>query len=195
MMSVRSFFRNLICLLSIALASSLPYSVSFAGTIEGKVIKVADGDTITVLDSSKVQHRVRLAGIDAPERGQPYGNASRKKLRDLVSGKEVRVEYEKHDRCGRIVGKVWVTPPDCPTCGKTLDTGLSQIATDMAWWYTKYAHEQSPEDQWRYEFAEQEAKAKKVGLWQDKNPVPPREFRKRYIHFLAQCYLVNNLII
>ena len=118
-----------------------------------------------------------LAVDDAPEKRQPFGNASRKKLRELVSGKEVRVEFEKYDRYGRIVGKVLVTPIDCPTCGKTLDVGLAQITTGMAWWFRRYANEQSPEDQGRYEFAEQEAKAKKVGLWQDKNPIPPWEFR------------------
>ena len=134
-------------------------------TIEGKVIKVADGDTITVLDSNKVQHRVRIAGIDAPEKGQPFGNTSKKRLGELVAGKEVRVEFEKYDRYGRIVGKVWVTPHDCPTCNKTLDVGLAQITSGMAWWFRRYAHEQSPEDQGRYEFAEQEAKAKKIGLW------------------------------
>jgi len=68
-------------------------------------------------------------------------------------------------------------PPDCPTCGKTLDVGLAQITSGMAWWYRKYANEQSPEDQGRYEFAEQEAKAKRAGLWQDKNPQPPWEYR------------------
>ncbi len=98
-------------------------------------------------------------------------------LGELVTGKEVRVEFEKYDRYGRIVRKVWVTPPDCPKCGKTLDAGLAQITSGMAWWFRKYAHEQSPEDQERYKFAEHEAKAKKVGLWQDKNPVPPWEFR------------------
>jgi len=146
-------------------------------TIEGKVVKVADGDTITVLDSSKVQQRVRLAGIDAPEKKQPFGNPSRKKLRDLVAGREVRVEFEKYDRYGRVVGKVWVTPHDCPKCGKTLDAGLAQITMGMAWWYRKYAHEQSPEDRGRYELAEKEAKAKRVGLWQEKNPIPPWEYR------------------
>ena len=152
-------------------------SDSVIRTIEGKVTKVADGDTITVLDASKNQHRVRIAGIDAPEKGQPFGNASRKQLGELVAGKEVRIEFEKYDRYGRIVGKVSVTPPDCPTCGKKLGAGLAQITSGMAWWYRKYAHEQSPEDQGRYEFVEQAAKAKKIGLWQDKNPVPPWEFR------------------
>jgi endonuclease YncB( thermonuclease family) len=121
---------------------------------------------------------VRLAGIDAPEKNQPFGNASGKRLGELVARKDVRVEFNKHDRYGRIVGKVLVRPPDCPTCGKTLDVGLAQVTMGMAWWYRKYAHEQSPQDQGRYEFAEQEAKAKRAGLLQDKNPLPPWEYRK-----------------
>jgi len=157
---------------------SISSSDSAASILEGTVVKVADGDTITVLDSNKVQHRVRIAGIDAPEKNQPFGNASGKRLGELVARKEVRVEFDKHDRYGRIVGKVLVRPPDCPTCGMTLDVGLAQITTGMAWWYRKYANEQSPEDQGRYELAEQEANVKKVGLWQDKNPQPPWEFRK-----------------
>jgi endonuclease YncB( thermonuclease family) len=96
------------------------------------------------------------------------------RLGELVARKEVRVKFDKHDRYGRIV---WVKPPNCPTCGKTLDVGLAQVTTGMAWWYRKYANEQSAEDQGRYEFAEQEAKAKRVGLWQDKNPQSPWEFR------------------
>ena len=99
-------------------------SLTTARVIEGKVIHIADGDTITVLDSHKEQHRVRIAGIDAPEKGQPFSNASRKRLGELVARKEVRVEFQKYDRYGRIVGKVWVRPIDCPTCGKTLDVGL-----------------------------------------------------------------------
>jgi len=174
MMSARSFYSNLICLPAILLLVAIP---SFAKTIEGKIVKVADGDTLTVLDSNKERYRIRLTEIDAPEKRQPFGNASRKKLRDLVSGKEVRVEFEKYDRYGRIVGKVWVTPPDCPKCGKTLDGGLAQVTSGMAWWYRKYAHEQSAEDRGHYEVAEQEAKAKRVGLWQEKNPVPPWEYR------------------
>ena len=153
-------------------------SFAIAGVLEGAVVHVADGDTSTVLDASKQQHKVRIAGIDAPEKGQPFGNASRKRMSELVAREEVRVEFQKYDRYGRIVGKVWVTPPDCPTCGKTLDAGLAQIRTGMAWWYRKYANEQSNEDRGRYEFAEQEAKAKRAGLWQDKNPQPPWEIRR-----------------
>jgi len=160
-------------------------SLTTAHVIEGKVIHIADGDSITVLDSHREEHRIRIAGIDAPEKGQSFANASRKQLGELVGGKEVRVEFEKYDRYGRIVGKVWVTPPDCPTCGKTLDAGLAQITSGMAWWFRRYAHEQSREDQGRYEFAKQEVRAKRVGLWQDKNPVPPWEFRHPpQCHFL-----------
>ena len=94
-------------------------------------------------------------------------------MSELVARKEVRVEFNKHDRYGRIVGKVLVRPPDCPACGNTLDVGLAQVSTGMAWWYRKYANEQSHEDRGRYEFSGQEAKAKKAGLWQDKNPQFP----------------------
>ena len=179
MNSLRSRLSLLFVLLLLLSASP---SHSAATVLEGTVVKIADGDTITVLDSDRVQHIVRIAGIDAPEKGQAFGNASRKRLGELVARKEVRVEFNKHDRYGRIVGKVLVRPPDCPTCGNSLDVGLAQVTSGMAWWYRKYANEQSPEDQGRYEFAEQEAKAKKVGLWQVRNPQPPWEFRDAKRH-------------
>ena len=176
-MLIRWHFTVILLLALTSCITAPTRSDSVIRIVEGKVTKVADGDTITVLDSNKEQHRIRLAGIDAPEKGQPFGDASRKMLGELVAGKEVRIEFEKYDRYGRIVGKVWVTPIDCPSCDKTLDVGLAQITSGMAWWYRKYAHEQSTEDQGRYEFAEKEAKAKNIGLWQDRNPVPPWEFR------------------
>jgi endonuclease YncB( thermonuclease family) len=165
-------------LASLVLILATPATHAASSILKGIVTKVADGDTITVLDSHRSKHRVRLAGIDAPEKGQPFGNASRKSLTAMVAGKEVQIEFQKYDRYGRIVGKVLVTPPDCPTCGKTLDVGLAQVTTGMAWWYRKYAHEQSPEDQARYEFAEREARTKNAGLWRDKNPEPPWEWRR-----------------
>ena len=87
-----------------------------ADTITGRVVGVADGDTVTVLDADKVQHKIRLAGIDAPEKAQAFGTRSKQNLSDLVFGKDVRVDWDKRDRYGRIVGKVWVQPSDCPTC-------------------------------------------------------------------------------
>jgi endonuclease YncB( thermonuclease family) len=110
----------------------------------GHIVKVADSDTITVLDSNRQQHQqVRIAGNDAPEKNQPFRNASRKSFAAMVAGKEVRVEFDMYDRYGRIVGRMLVISPDCPTCGKTLDVGLAQIITGMAWWYRYFAHEPS----------------------------------------------------
>ena len=120
-----------------------------ADEIVGRVVGIADGDTITVLDASKTQHRIRLAGIDAPERGQPGGQRSKESLSALVYNQPVRVESSKRDRFDRVVGKVWVASPDSPCRGKpdcptTLDAGLAQITMGRAWWFRKYADEQSP---------------------------------------------------
>ncbi len=79
---------------------------AFADSLTGKVVKITDGDTLYVLDANSQQHKIRLAGIDAPERKQAYGLASRKHLASIVAGKQVTVEYQKRDRYGRIVGKV-----------------------------------------------------------------------------------------
>ena len=151
---------------------------SVAGTLTGKVVTIADGDTITVLDSTNTQHRIRLTGIDTPEMGQPFGNAAKKHMTTLVAGKMVMVEYVESDRYGRILGKVWVQPADCPNCGKTLDVNLAQLTVGLAWWYRRYAKEQSAEDRGRYEFAEYEAKAKRVGLWDQPGAIPPWDWRK-----------------
>jgi len=149
-----------------------------AETLTGTVVGVADGDTITVLDANREQHKIRLGGIDAPEKAQPFGQRSKENLSRLVFNKDVQVEWEKRDKYKRIVGKVWVQPGSCPTCPKTLDAGLAQLTLGLAWWYRKYAKEQSPEDAGRYEFAEQEARAKRAGLWADGRPIPPWDWRK-----------------
>jgi endonuclease YncB( thermonuclease family) len=146
--------------------------------VSGRVVAVTDGDTIKVLDADNTEHKVRLTGIDAPERGQPYGTASRNHLAAMVADKQVKVESSKSDRYGRLLGKVWVQPGDCPSCGKTLNTNHAQILAGMAWWYRYYAREQSPEDRGRYESAEDEAKARKWGLWADSKPINPYDWRK-----------------
>jgi endonuclease YncB( thermonuclease family) len=148
-----------------------------ADSLEGRVVGVSDGDTITVLDSGKRQHKVRLSGIDAPERSQPYGEASRKNLSRLVYLKDVRVESQKQDRYGRTLGKVWVQPAECARCGLTLDANLAQLTLGMAWWYRQYANEQPAADRGHYELAEQEAKARKAGLWKEPLPMPPWDWR------------------
>ena len=149
-----------------------------AETLTGRVVGVADGDTITVLDANREQHKIRLGGIDAPEKAQPFGQRSKENLSRLVFDRDVRVEWEKRDKYKRIVGTVWVQPVSCPTCPKTLDAGLAQLTVGLAWWYRKYAKEQSPEAAGRYEFAEQEARAKRVGLWADGQPIPPWDWRR-----------------
>ena len=135
-----------------------------AATIEGHVVGVHDGDSITVIDADRVQHRIRLAGIDAPELKQAFCARSKQNLSDMAFDKDVRVEWGKRDRYKRIVGKVWVQPADCPTCGMTLDAGHAQVIAGLAWWYRAYAKEQSDDDQGRYESAEDEARLLKWGL-------------------------------
>ncbi len=149
---------------------TFPFSV-FAEVLTGRVIRVADGDTVTVLDHWKTQHKVRLQGIDAPERGQPYGKASGKHLSGLVAGRFVVVEYEKRDRYKRIVGKVLLSGED---------VNLRQIEAGLAWHYKKYEMEQSAEDRALYAAAEVEAREAKRGLWVEPEPEPvaPWEWRK-----------------
>ena len=114
-----------------------------AETIKGTVVKVVDGDTVTMVDDKGFKHRIRLAGIDAPEQGdQPYGKESTKGLRWLIHDKGITVEYSKHDRYGRIVGKVLVGPKGNTfclpiECVRTLDVGLEQIKAGMAWHYKR----------------------------------------------------------
>lgn len=155
-----------------------------AEELRGRVIGLSDGDTVTVLDANKTRHRVRIAGIDAPERGQPGAQRSKESLFALVYEQPVRVQWKKRDRFDGIVGTIWVAAPDSPCRGKpdcpmTVDVGLVQITIGRAWWFRKHADEQSPEERRRYEFAEQEARARKAGLWRDGTAVPPWEWRER----------------
>ena len=139
-----------------------------AGTIDGRVVSVADGDTITVLDAGKVQHKIRLAGIDAPEKKQPFGQRSKQSLSDLVFDKAVIVETNKVDKYRRNVGKVLVDG---------VDANLAQVQRGFAWHYKAYEREQSTIERKVYADAENEAKAARLGLWADSEPVPPWEFR------------------
>lgn len=145
---------------------------AYAETIMGRVVGVADGDTITVLDSDKVQHKIRLAGIDAPEKKQPFGNRSKESLSELAYDKTVTVETDKRDKYGRQVGKVLVNGQD---------VNLVQVERGMAWFYRQYQREQSPNDRRLYEAAEDAAKADRRGLWRDADPMPPWDFRHNKI--------------
>ena len=139
-------------------------------TVMGRVVKVYDGDTVTILDANNTQHRIRLQGIDAPERGQAYGRKSGNHLSDAVAGERVTVEYSKRDRYKRIVGKVLLD---------SQDMNLRQVKSGLAWHYKKYQKEQSAKDRLLYDNAEVEARKAKRGLWQEPDPVPPWEWRKK----------------
>ena len=155
-------------LITLFIICLLPFSVS-AGTITGSVVRITDGDTLVVIDTNKIQHKIRLMGIDAPEKKQAYGKKSKDNLSDLVAGKHVVVEYDKLDRYKRVIGKIVLS-------GK--DLNLEQITSGMAWHYKKYQGEQSQSDRMKYSEAESEARHAKRGLWHDPAPVPPWDYRK-----------------
>lgn len=142
---------------------------SRAETLYGRVVKIADGDTLTILDDQSVQHKVRLSGIDAPEKAQAFGNVSRQHLAKLTFGKQVTVETSKKDRYKRNVGKVLVDEKDA---------NLAQIEAGLAWHYREYAREQPPRDRESYAAAEESARAAQRGLWRDSQPTPPWAYRK-----------------
>jgi len=145
-------------------------ATSAAADLHGKVVAVSDGDTVTVLDADNHQHKIRLAGIDAPEKAQAFGQASKKSLSDLIYGRLVDVNWDKHDRYGRIIGKIMVG--DADIC-------LEQIRRGMAWHYKQYQRDQSAADRVAYGAAEETARASHAGLWRDPVPIPPWQFRHR----------------
>jgi endonuclease YncB( thermonuclease family) len=168
------------CLLTItALLFSLP---AHAEILRGRVARVVDSDdAVYVLDVAKAQHTIRLAGIDAPERGQAFGRRAKERLVTLVAGQALRVEWHKKDRWGRLIATVWAASPECAlaACPKTLDRGLARLTLGVAWHYKTYPSEQTAEDRERYAFAEEDAKARRAGRWQNTAPMQHWEWRKR----------------
>ena len=154
---------------AISLAFLLAVSSAIAEGLLVHVVGVSDGDTITVIDSFRKQYKVRLAGIDAPERKQAFGDQSRQALASRVFDQQVVIELGKSDRYGRILSKVVIHGDD---------VDLEQIASGMAWHYRKYQKDHTPEDRSAYGRAEAAARKAGLGLWQDKNAIPPWDFRK-----------------
>lgn len=150
-------------------ALALWQGVAHAHQLACKVVAVANGDTITVLDSGNSQHIVRVMGIDAPELAQPFGNASRESLSSMVVGRDVLVVWHKRNWYGQLVGKVFED---------RRDVGLAQIERGMAWHYKSYQRDQRPEDAWEYAGAENRARIALRGLWADHAPVPPWTWRR-----------------
>lgn len=161
-----------------ATASSTPVKKN-GSTYTAKVIKVADGDTLTVQDQDGRKHKIRMHGIDAPETKQAHGKASGDWMSARVLGTEVSVEVSDTDRYQREVAKVWTTPSDCQqsACQYTLDINLEALKAGQVWWYKDYAKTQSPQDRLQYEQAEKDARRARLGLWQTYSPTPPWEWR------------------
>ena len=130
----------------------------------GKVIKVSDGDTVTILTEDKTQQKIRLNDIDAPEKKQAFGNKSKDNLAKYIAGRTVAVEYQKKDKYKRILGTIYYN---------NRDINLQQVKDGYAWVYKKYSNNQT------YYKEEIKAKESKKGLWIEKNPVAPWEFRKQ----------------
>ncbi len=141
-----------------------------AKELNGVVVGIADGDTVTLLLAGNQQERIRLAGIDAPEKRQPFGNVSKLSLSEMVYEHQGTVEWDKRDRYGRIVGKLIVDG---------VDVCLAQLQRGLAWHYKRYEAEQAVTDRWVYAKAESDARARGLGLWTDGTPVPPWEWRKK----------------
>jgi len=131
--------------------------------ISGRVVKIADGDTLTVLDASNEQHRIRLAGIDAPEKGQPFGTKARENLAGKVFGQTIRVEVIDVDRYHREVGRIFL--------GERF-VNMEMVRDGFAWRYVAY------DKPGEFTAAEADAREHRRGLWADARPVPPWEWRK-----------------
>ncbi|HEX7954161.1 MAG TPA: thermonuclease family protein [Burkholderiales bacterium] len=140
-----------------------------AATLAGRVVGVSDGDTVTILTAQNRQVKVRLSGIDAPEKKQPFGTFSRQTLARQVFGQAVTVQWTKLDRYGRVVGKIEIDG---------VDANLEQVREGSAWVYIQYLRELPPEDRKLYLEAEHQAQLERRGLWRDSDPEPPWQWRR-----------------
>lgn len=163
---MKKFLR--LAMLLLALLGLRVGNASASFVLQGLVVGVSDGDSLTVLDGDKRQHKIRLQGIDAPEKAQAYGQKAKESLTQLVYSETVQVLWAKKDRYGRTVGQVMVGG---------LDACLEQVKRGLAWHYKDYQAEQSAQDRNFYDRAEMLARDQRLGLWQDASPVEPAVFR------------------
>lgn len=139
-----------------------------AEELEGRVVGVRDGDTLELLTTERRTVTVRLAGIDAPEIRQAYGQAAKRELSALAFGRDAHVNWKKQDDYGRTVGVVRIDGADI---------NLRMIERGYAWHYKRYAPEQTAADRAAYAGAESDARVARRGLWADPDPVAPWAFR------------------
>ncbi|MGZ8945728.1 MAG: thermonuclease family protein [Methylococcaceae bacterium] len=138
------------------------FSVCASEILEGRVVGVHDGDTITLLMEGNQQLKIRLAQIDAPELDQAFGQKSKQSLSDMVFNKTIKVEKETIDKYGRTVGTLIVDG---------VDANKEQVYRGMAWVYRQYLHDQSLLQ------VEDTTRQAKMGLWLDPSPMAPWEYR------------------
>lgn len=136
--------------------------------IEGKVVYVFDGDTISVETKDRMIYPVRIQGIDAPEESQELSKKSRKSLEELVFEKEVKVVVKRKDQADKYVGTLFLNGQD---------VGLKQIENGFAWHFKQTGYEQSADARTAYEQAELRARANRTGIWKDRSPTAPWDFR------------------
>lgn len=133
-----------------------------AQTVTGKVVGIADGDTLTLLTPERTQLKVRLDGIDAPENGQEFSAASKRALSDLTAGKTVTLQVSGTDRYQRTLGTVFADDQN---------VNLTMVRAGFAWHYVKYS------DDHDLAAAESAARAESRGLWAGFNPIAPWDYR------------------
>ncbi|MEN3111347.1 thermonuclease family protein [Uliginosibacterium paludis] len=141
-----------------------------AADFSGKVVGVSDGDTLSVMRRGTAV-KVRIAGIDAPERNQPWGQQSKQALASTVFGRTVEIDQRKKDRYGRTLGRVLIGGED---------VGLQLIRKGFAWHYRQYARDQPATEAQQYAHAEKQARAHRAGLWRDAHPIPPWNWRRKH---------------
>lgn len=154
----------------LAMTLMLTIATASADSLTGRVVKIADGDTLT-LAVGRQHHKIRIAAIDAPERYQAWGDRSRTHLSSLALNQAAVANCSGFDQWGHRLCKLTVN---------NRDIGLTQIEEGMAWWSRQNANEQPAAEQSAYGSAELMAKLKRRGLWRDTNPMPPWDFRGGY---------------
>lgn len=151
-----------ICITSNIAQTYAQYALQLNKNIEGKCVKVDDGDTFTFLDQQKQQHRIRLEGIDAPEKGMPFSKKSKELLSALLKDNKVYIVVIGYDQYKRALAKVRV---------RNTNVNLEMLTKGMAWHYKKHSKDE------KYAKAEINARKTKIGLWQENKPMPPWSVR------------------
>ncbi len=167
------FLRNRCCYKA-CFSMALLYTLAFVSFLQaeelllGRVVGVTDGDTIVLLDEMNQQNKIRLSGIDAPEKGQAFGQVSKEHLSYLIYARLVSAHCTKVDHYGRLLCVIMVD-------GR--DANLAQVEAGLAWHYKQYEQEQTMKDRERYAASESLAREGQRGLWSEKDPIPPWDWR------------------